>query len=288
MYPDYLITIGGKGYVTLYGIMIAIGILCCFITLTVYVKKKNVDEKIADFVFYVAIIAIALGFLSATLFQSVYNYIEDPSHGFEFGGMTFIGGLIGGVGVFLIIYFSTKNNIRKDYKGSLIDIMPVVPCCITIAHGFGRIGCFFAGCCYGKATTGPLGVKFPNPSEFYDPNLVNPVYPTQLYEAIFLFLLFALFCFLAFKIKTKGNLNMGVYCIAYGVFRFLIEFLRGDDRGKLFNLLSPSQFWSIAMILIGLFLIFAYPKLAEAIRLKKAAAAETPAEQDLPEDKNED
>ena len=67
MYPDYLITIGGKGYVTLYGIMIAIGILCCFITLTVYVKKKNVDEKIADFVFYVAIIAIALGFLSATL-----------------------------------------------------------------------------------------------------------------------------------------------------------------------------------------------------------------------------
>ena len=198
--------------------------------------------------------------------------------------ITILGGLIGGVGTFLIIYYATKNNIRKNYKNTLIDIMPIVPACITIAHGFGRIGCFFAGCCYGKATTGPLGVKFPNPSEFYDPNLVNPVYPTQLYEAIFLFLLFALFCFLAFKIKTKGNLNMGVYCIAYGVFRFLIEFLRGDDRGKLFNLLSPSQFWSIAMVLIGLFLIFAYPKLAGAIRLKKAAAAE----RNVPEEKNED
>ena len=238
MYPDYLITIGGKGYVTLYGTMIAIGILCCFITLTVYVKKKNVDEKIADFVFYVAIIAIALGFLSATLFQSVYNYIEDPSHGFEFGGMTFIGGLIGGVGVFLIIYFSTKNNIRKDYKGSLIDIMPVVPCCITVAHGFGRIGCFFAGCCYGKETSGPLGRKFPD--------LKNP-----------------------FKVNTKGNLNMGIYCIGYGIFRFLIEFLRGDDRGKLFNLLSPSQFWSIVMIIIGVFLIFALPKIEAAIKAKR-------------------
>lgn len=262
MYPDYLITIGGKGYVTLYGIMIAIGILCCFITLTVYVKKKNVDEKIADFVFYVAIIAIALGFLSATLFQSVYNYIEDPSHGFEFGGMTFIGGLIGGVGVFLIIYFSTKNNIRKDYKGSLIDIMPVVPCCITIAHGFGRIGCFFAGCCYGKETSGPLGMKFPD--------LKNPVYPTQLYEAIFLFIFFAVLCYLAFNVNTKGNLNMGIYCIGYGIFRFLIEFLRGDDRGKLFNLLSPSQFWSIVMILIGVFLIFALPKIEAAIKAKRA------------------
>lgn len=288
MYPYYLINIGDKGYVTLYGVMIAIGILGCFITLSLYNKKMKIDPKFGDFVFYNAIISIALGFLAATLFQSVYNYIENPSKGFEFGGMTFLGGLIGGVGTFLIIYYATKNNIRKNYKNTLIDIMPIVPACITIAHGFGRVGCFFAGCCYGKATTGPLGIKFPNPSEFYDPNLVNPVYPTQLYEAIFLFLLFALFCFLAFKIKTKGNLNMGVYCIAYGVFRFLIEFLRGDDRGKLFNLLSPSQFWSIAMILIGLFLIFAYPKLAEAIRLKKATAAETPAEQDLPEDKNED
>ena len=262
MYPDYLITIGGKGYVTLYGIMIAIGILCCFITLTVYVKKKNVDEKIADFVFYVAIIAIALGFLSATLFQSGYTYIEDPSHGFEFGGMTFIGGLIGGVGVFLIIYFSTKNNIRKDYKGSLIDIMPVVPCCITVAHGFGRIGCFFAGCCYGKETSGPLGMKFPD--------LKNPVYPTQLYEAIFLFIFFAVLCYLALKVNTKGNLNMGIYCNGYGIFRFLIEFLRGDDRGKLFNLLSPSQFWSIVMIIIGVFLIFALPKIETAIKAKRA------------------
>ena len=63
---------------------------------------------------------------------------------------------------------------------------------------------------------------------------------------------------------------MGIYCIGYGIFRFLIEFLRGDDRGKLFNLLSPSQFWSIVMIIIGVFLIFALPKIETAIKAKRA------------------
>lgn len=265
MYPDYLIKIGGKGYVTLYGVCIAIGILCCFLTLNLYVKKKKIDEKMGDFTFYVAIIAIALGFLSATLFQSVYNYIENPSKGFEFGGMTFIGGLIGGVTVFLVIYFATKNNIRKNYKSSLIDIMPVVPCCITVAHGFGRVGCFFAGCCYGKETDGPFGIKFPD--------LPNPVYPTQLFEAIFLFVFFAVLVYLAFKVNVKGNFNMGVYCLGYGIFRFAIEFLRGDDRGKLFNLLSPSQFWSVLMILIGLFIVFALPVIQSRLAAKKAETA---------------
>ena len=107
MLPNAFFTVNGKEYGSMYGVCIAIGILCCFIMLSVYVKKKKIDQKIADFVFYDAIIAIALGFLSATLFQSVYNYFENPSAGFEFGGMTFIGGLIGGVAVFLIIYFAT-------------------------------------------------------------------------------------------------------------------------------------------------------------------------------------
>ena len=73
MYPYYLINIGDKGYVTLYGVMIAIGILGCFITLSLYNKKMKIDPKFGDFVFYNAIISIALGFLAATLFQSVYN-----------------------------------------------------------------------------------------------------------------------------------------------------------------------------------------------------------------------
>ena len=62
MLPNAFFTINGKEYGSMYGVCIAIGILCCFIMLSVYVKKKKVDQKIADFVFYDAIIAIALGF----------------------------------------------------------------------------------------------------------------------------------------------------------------------------------------------------------------------------------
>ena len=82
----------------IYGIMIAIGILCAFVTLFAVAKKKSIDGKFTDFVFYNGLVSIAVGFGSAALFQAVYDYIEDPSAGFHSnGGLTFIGGLIGGV-----------------------------------------------------------------------------------------------------------------------------------------------------------------------------------------------
>lgn len=83
---------------------------------------------------------------------------------------------------------------------------------------------------------------------------------------------------------------MGVYCIGYGIFRFAIEFLRGDDRGKLFNLLSPSQFWSVLMILIGLFIVFALPVIQSRLAAKKAETAPAAADGEsvaAPSDDNE-
>ena len=229
------------GFIHLYGLMIGIGILSAFGVLFLYGKRLSIDGKFTDFLFYNGIVSIAFGFLSATLFQSVYNYIKNPGEGFRFGsGMTFLGGLIGGVVCFLIGY----AIFRKRYTAKLSDVISVLPCCITIAHGFGRIGCFFAGCCYGKETESVLGVKFPN--------LAHPVYPTQLYEAAFLFFLFALCSVLLLKKHYRHN--MSLYLICYGVFRFLIEFLRGDDRGQLFGNISPSQFWSLLMVIAGVIL----------------------------------
>ena len=122
----------------------------------------------------------------------------------------------------------------------------MAPCCIIIAHAFGRVGCFFAGCCYGKETDSFLGVQFPN--------LPHPVHPTQLYEAVFLFLLFAICFILLMKKDFKHNLT--VYLIAYGIFRFLIEFVRADNRGEFFPGISPSQFWSILMVVAGVAVFF--------------------------------
>ena len=233
--------------VHMYGIMIGIGLASAFIILAYYCKKKNVEEKFADFVFMNGVMAVVLGFMSASLFQSFYNYIENPEAGFKIGGsMTFLGGLIGGVVVFLVVY----AFMAKRYKTRLFEVLSIVPCVITLAHGFGRLGCFFAGCCYGKPTDSWLGVKFPH--------LPHPVHPTQLYEAAFLFLLFGLFTFLLFKYDFKHNFS--VYLIAYGTFRFFLEFLRGDHRGELLGFISPSQTWSLCMVAIGIVLIFLMKK----------------------------
>ena len=240
----------------MYGVMIAVGILCAFLTLFYLTKKKGVDVRFTDFIFYNGIASIVVGFCFATLFQSTYNYIKNPSAGFELGsGMTFIGGLIGGVACFLAIYFI----FRKKYTTRLYEVISLLPCSILIAHAFGRIGCFFAGCCYGKETDSFLGVQFPD--------LPHPVHPTQLYEAAFLFVLFAVSVYLILKKDFKHNLSL--YLIAYGVFRFLIEYVRGDDRGELVGFVSPSQFWSILMVVAGVAIIFVMNRI-----LNKAAQSE--------------
>lgn len=238
MLPDKIL-----GIFYMYGLMIAVGMLACFGVLYYYGKKKNIQGKFIDFIFFNAVIAIALGWGSATIFQATYNYIAHPEQGFQLGkGFTFIGGLIGGVVSFLLGYFL----FRKKYENKLLDIISVAPCCILIAHAFGRVGCFFAGCCYGKPTDSFLGVQFPH--------LPTPVHATQLYEAGFLFLLFAILFLLVMKKNFRHNLS--VYLIAYGIFRFLIEYLRADSRGELLPGISPSQFWSILMVVAGVGVYF--------------------------------
>ena len=226
-----------------YGVMIAIGLLACFAVIFLVFKKKKISEQFTDFVFYNGVISIVIGFVSAALFQSFYDYLENPAKGFKIGtSITFIGGLIGGALCFLVVYWI----FRKKFENKLVDVLSIIPCAILVAHAFGRVGCFCAGCCYGKQTDSIWGVQFPK--------LPHPVYPTQLYEAIFLFLLFGICLFLLLKYDFKHNLS--VYLIGYGIFRFLIEYLRGDHRGTLVVGISPSQFWSILMVVIGIGLVF--------------------------------
>ena len=239
MLPDKIL-----GLFHMYGLMIGVGILACFGLLFWFGKAKKVEEKFLDFIFYNGIASIAVGFGAAALFQAVYNYIDHPEKGFQFGGITFIGGFIGGALFFLAVYFILRSRLT----GRLTSALSIIPCCITVGHAFGRIGCFFAGCCYGKPTDSFLGVRFPG--------LAHPVHATQLYEAIFLFLLFGVCTFLLFKFHFKHNLS--VYFISYGIFRFFNEYLRGDDRGELVGFISPSQFWSLGLILTGVVVLVVF------------------------------
>ena len=228
--------------VHMYGVMIAVGLISALSVWTAYGKKEGMKEETLDFVYYNIIAAVAVGFVTAAFFQGLYDYIEDPSAGFHMSvdNITFIGGLIGGI----LSYFTGYFIFKKKIPDKLSDILTIMPCCITIAHGFGRVGCFFAGCCYGKPTDSFLGVKFPY--------LPCRVHPTQLYEAGFLFIMFAVFSVLLYK--KRGRYNFPVYLSSYGVFRFFLEYLRDDARGSFIGSITPSQFWSLVMIAGGLVL----------------------------------
>ena len=226
-----------------YSIFLFLGVLFCLILLYKYQKHNNLKRNYTFDILILACISVIVGILSATLFQFIFDSIKENSTNGAFA-MTFFGGLVGGVIVFLLGY---KFVIKVRYPESefIKDILIIAPACITLAHGLGRIGCFFAGCCYGIETDGFWGVKFPH--------LDHNVYPTQLYEAIFLILLSGLLSLLAFKYKNKYT--MPIYLASYGVFRFLIEFIRGDDRGAyLFNVFSPSQVFSIICVIISIVL----------------------------------
>lgn len=240
MYADRLFEIWGLGP-NLYGIMIALGLVCCFLMLSILGKRIGMERASLDFYEMTGIAAVALGFLSATIFQYFYDLIKYGSA--SFGNMTFLGGLIGGVLTFMLITkFFAKPEVKKDIFKLLQIAMP----CILIAHAFGRLGCFFAGCCYGIETDGPLGIVF------RDGSSSGSVLPTQLFEAVFLFILFAITVLFVYK---KVPYNVVIYAVTYSVFRFTLEFFRGDSRGEIMPGISPSQFWCIFMFILGIGLL---------------------------------
>jgi phosphatidylglycerol---prolipoprotein diacylglyceryl transferase len=223
-------------YLNTFGICISIGLILCFTVARYYGKAKKQNQAFVEFSEGNAYVAIFVGMLTSFVGQALFTYLKNPGDGFHLTtASTFVSGLFGGIGSFLIGYLAIG---RKKFGPRLIEVMIIAPVCITITHAFGRLGCFFAGCCYGKPTDSFLGVRFPN--------LLHKVYPTQLFESAFLFVLFAILFFLVFR--KNFTQAFAVYLFAYGTFRFFIEFIRGDERGAFLGSLSPSQSLAILMI----------------------------------------
>ena len=257
MYPNELFNIFGIS-IDLYSICFIVGIIACFVFTYIALKKCGYSYTARDTIMIIGIFAILIGILSAALFQAFYNLIA--GRGFTFQGMTFIGGLIGGVISFLGIYFlyvyvinprlKEKNFFKSDMNKGVWYLLRIAPISITIAHAFGRLGCMFAGCCHGHVTHEWYGI--------WNEGLHAHTVPIQLYEAIFLFTISVAMIVLLFAFKFKYN--MSLYLVSYGVWRFIIEYFRADYRGDFIPGLSPSQFWSIVMVLLVVAIFFVYRK----------------------------
>jgi len=223
-----------------YGLMIAIGII---VAATLFInkgKKKGFNEDSLLNLIIFAIIGGMIGGKGLFIITELKNIIKDPSILLNFGYGFVIYGAIGGGALAMYLYCKKK-------KWSIIEMLDMTVPGLAVAQGFGRIGCFLAGCCYGAETTLPIGVKFPKGS--LAPAGID-VHPTQIYSSVFDFLL-GFFLLYYSKKERKNGKAIGLYLIIYSIGRFLVEFLRDDQRGSI-GIFSTSQFIAIFTLVLGI------------------------------------
>lgn len=260
MYP-YEIIFG----MDLYTILIAVGVIACMAFIRIQADWRGLKARLQNLLLLNTIAAVVLGYGSAVLLQAFYNYMAKGT--FEIvnsTGSTFYGGLIGGTAIFIILYFAVGHFLfpDNDHCRQFRTVSDIAAACITVAHGCGRLGCLMAGCCYGARTDAWYGIEMVH--------LGYKVIPVQLFEAIYLFALSAIFLVL-FK-KGKKYL-MPAYMMAYAVWRFIAETMRDDYRGAtVVDFLTPSQLISVLLLAGGLLLLAA--ELWVDLRKKKKALAE--------------
>lgn len=225
--------------IPMYGVMTALGyglaIYYCFRNK----QKLGVSKEIlSDMIFYIILGAL----IGGKLFYILFNFdsfwtatlIEKIRFGFVFYG--------GFVGAILTLFLFTKKK-----KISFVKATDFFAPALALGHAIGRIGCFLAGCCYGKPTHSVLGVVFKNPDTLVPPHLQHThLYPTQLFEVFGNLILFFILVKIYRNQKKEGTASI-TYIMGYALIRFIIEFFRGDDRGSSLIGLYPSQI--IALIL---------------------------------------
>lgn len=235
----------------MYYIMFALGIFVALIMYRILSGKKGLSDYSYRIYGVIILAAIIGGLLGSRLFQIIYNLIKTGKTG---SGITFMGGLVSAVAVFFIGYAVAVKFAPADkkqiFKRELKTIVNIAAPSVAIAHCLGRIGCTFAGCCYGKPTDKWFGIDFVEGINVKTDEWIYFGYkriPTQLFEAIFLLAVFAVT--LVVLLKTNGMLPVLIYMYAYSIFRFFIEFLRDDPERAVTGPLSPSQWQSIIMFL---------------------------------------
>ncbi|MBW2011005.1 MAG: prolipoprotein diacylglyceryl transferase, partial [Deltaproteobacteria bacterium] len=230
-----------------YGFFVATGFLTGIFLAKHEANRVGEDsEKITDLCFYVLIAAI----IGSRIFYVLTNlkyFAAEPLDVFKIwnGGLVFYGGFIAAL-IVLLVYL-------KKHGMPLWKILDIAAPSLALGHFFGRLGCFSAGCCYGKLSDLPWAVTFTNPDSLAP--LGVPLHPTQLYSAANNLIIFG-FLLLFKRIKKFEGQLFWIYVLLYGITRSIIEIFRGDPRGGvLFGILSVSQTIGAAMSIIAVFML---------------------------------
>jgi len=247
-----LFQIGGLPIYT-YGVLVATGVLIGVSFARKQAPRAGLDpEKIWNLGIYTILVSLLLA--KIWLVFSEWDYYSTHTREifsiqtFQSGG-TFYGGIVGAI---LTIVLYTHYQ-----KMPLLSVMDIGVTGLALGHSIGRLGCFAAGCCYGKPTALPWGITFTNPvaAQIAGTPLGVHLHPTQLYEAFAEFLNFLILVWLGRRQSFRGQM-IGTYFLLYGFERGTIEFFRGDPgRTMMFHdSLSLMQIVSVGLILTGAFL----------------------------------
>jgi phosphatidylglycerol---prolipoprotein diacylglyceryl transferase len=229
-----------------YGFFVAAGFLLGIGLAVKEARRKKIPaEKILDLSFYIILSAIVGSRLLFVIINYPY-YLEHPLDFFKVweGGLVFYGGLI--------LSFLTGLWIIRKQKLPFWETADLMAPSIAIGQVFGRLGCFAAGCCFGKATNRFWGVAF-NHSDSLAPTGIA-LHPTQLYEALAALIIFIILWVLRDKQKFAGMIFL-YYLFLYSLGRWVLEFYRGDNRGTLLGgSWSDTQYISIFLVFFSIIL----------------------------------
>jgi phosphatidylglycerol:prolipoprotein diacylglycerol transferase len=253
-----------------YGLMIVVGFLLALWVTTRIARRRGLPDVVYD----LGMVMLLCGILGGRTFYYLENYSEEFASEsiwafFKIwkGGLVFYGGAIGGFfgGLAFLV-------LRKLPVAAVLDVVSVG---VPVGMAFGRIGCYLNGCCYGKLCdpdlplVETLGVFPPSTAPHQhqvqqgwidDSMAMMPIHPVQLYQAIHDFALFLMLYWYVERGHAPRGAGMPVLWVTYGVGRFFLEGLRGDNP-KTLSGLTVSQNLSIGVVAVfGVLLIFCYFK----------------------------
>jgi phosphatidylglycerol:prolipoprotein diacylglycerol transferase len=246
MYPD-LFSIGPLT-VHSYGIFVALGFTTGILVAVNLGKKQGFPaQQVVDMAFVMIVYAI-VGSRAMYVMINLSYYVNHPLDIIKIwqGGLVFSGG-------FLAVAAAMTWYLRRQHL-SFWEVGDLWAPAVALGQGIGRIGCFMAGCCYGKPTDLPWGVVFKSPDSLAPQGI--PLHPTQVYGFLSGVLIFLTLLIITTKKKFKGQVFVW-FLILHNTARLLVEKFRGDDRGMIpWTEFTATQFLAVLILLSALVALF--------------------------------
>ena len=238
-----------------FGVMMALGFLAGLLNWTWLGRRGGRDFNYCSDLLFWVMVAGVLGARLAYVLANLADFLAEPATIFRIdqGGLIYYGGLLGAIAAMLV--FARK---KQESAWSVFDL---VVTSVPLAHAFGRVGCVLNGCCFGRLHENWPAIRYPSGSlawwqhlhmDMIDRSALQsmPVHPVQLYESICNLLIYVLLV-LVYRRHRRAGIVAATYLMVYPVVRFLLEFLRGDERLRYGTPLSVAQYMSILLFACG-------------------------------------